>query len=171
MWRTIFIILTATMAGPPALADSKAWVATPFGVGPLKIGMSVPEAEAALGARLELDRDVTDDYEACTTAGVPGHTGVGLLFENLRLSRVSIGNASAIKTDRGLDNRATEADVKRAYAPLIEVTAAYSEPPALDLTFWAIRDKAGILFQTDTLRRVVEYRVGNKAIQYIEGCL
>ena len=156
------------MSSPAFTADAQ-WVITPDGLGPLKIGMTLAQASKALGARLTIDAHDSDAV-SCSELDVPDKGGLGMMFENRRLTRIAVFKPSHLKTTLGIGIGSTEAEVKAKYKPLDDKPQAYDELPAKDLTWWATKDKRGIRFQTDTTKHVKAIFAGNSAITYVEGC-
>ncbi len=145
------------------------WVLSPDGLGPLKIGMSEAQAAAALGAKLSA-ADLPDD--ACEERGVVGMKGLVLMFQQHRLTRISLVRGSRFKTDKGLGYGATETQVRAAYGAALKTEPnAYDDEPALYLTWWSKPGRRGIRYSTDAHRVVQGVDAGDDSIRYIEGCL
>ena len=166
--RTLITLCLMTTAASAA-AQTGGWRITPDGYGPVRIGMTRAQAEAAL--RTPLEGEAIDDAAVCIEMSpTRGHRGVYLMFLNNRLSRVSIGEEGQVRTPRGIGIGATEAQVRRAYPRgLRSEVHEYRALPARYLTFW-LRPGRGVRFETGEDRRVNIIHAGNESIQYVEGC-
>lgn len=170
-------ILISFAIATPAAAES-AWVATSYGAGPLKIGMTAAQVEAALGKPLNLTADGRKEIETCGNVAIPDQPGASMMFENGRLSSIAFTAPSAVKTARGIGIGATIKQVTTAYPGVTSDLSDYAGDgdPQRMLTFWAEPQKYGIRFLTNTsqpgsIQKVDLYRVGTKSIAYMEGCL
>lgn len=164
------LIGVALVAAMPAYA--KTWTLTPYGLGPIKIGMTADQVGKLVGKAISLaDDEVSDDPNVCAVVAVPDHPGVSALFEDQKLTSLWLWGASQNKTAEGIGVGASEDAVKAAY-PSLEITGAdYDEAPAANLTYWVRKDVAGLKFRTDTQRRVTSIAAGGRSIGYMEGCL
>ena len=169
--RAAAALLLALLAGPAASADSPAWKLTPDGWGPVKIGMTRSQVSNALKAGLE--GEAIEDANVCIEMIAANHTYPGLwfMFEDGRLSRISVGEKSKVTTPRGIGIGATAEAVRRAYGRALKAEGhEYLERPAEYLTFWTVPTKRGVRFETDLKRRVETIHAGGPSIQYVEGC-
>lgn len=159
----ISIIALALTAAQPA------WVLTPDGLGPVKMGMTQAQVLKALGGTLTGAAIESDDI--CVEKESSKLPGVGFMFEEKKLVRISLDTDSKIATPRGVRAGATAAQVRKAYPKgLVSEGNAYIDPPAEYLTYWTITGKKGVRFETDEKRNVYVIHAGTAAIQYIEGC-
>jgi len=157
-------------APPPA--EAPAPTLTPKGMGPLTIGMTDAEARAAVGAaNIEGDTG-TELSESCTEIKLKGEwPGIYLMIEEGKLSRISVGDASTLKTDKGIGLGATPAQVMAAYPDAKSEPHKYEEsPPAAYLTVWTTPDKEGTVFEVNGQGVVGSIHAGGPSIQYVEGC-
>ncbi|MBO9714252.1 hypothetical protein [Sphingomonas sp.] len=139
---------------------------TPDGYGSARLGMPVQQITEMLGT-LE---DGRGDFN-CLVARSGKDRGVRLLFIRDRLARVEVRAPSRARTPRGIGIGSTEAEVRRAYGPGLQVEANEYEPaPAKNLTFWTHPDARGVRFETDASQRVVAIYAGDRTIRYAEGC-
>src|SRR5512145_3202902 len=89
---------TATEAGQPAEGAATARRATPFtldfeGYGPVRIGMSVAEAERAMGRTFK-HGEYTDDPQACDllwVEGDPAYADLSFMQQEGRITRIATG--------------------------------------------------------------------------------
>lgn len=165
-------ILFAAVAGLALAASAPpppGTLLTPDGLGPVRIGMSRDEVVRVLGSPLE-GEELTEGCIEMQPAS--GYNGVTYMFEEGRLTRISIGLDSGIAAPRGIRAGATEADVMRAYGSAVEREQhTYQEPPAAYLTVWSETEGRGLQFETDEARRVDTVHAGGASIRYVEGCL
>ena len=160
------LMLAASTAAAPAQPP---WRLTADGLGPVRIGMSQAQVSKALKTRLT--GEAVEDENVCVEKEARSLRGVGFMFENGRLTRISIWKPSRTKTQRGITIGATAADVRRAYGRGLKAeTNYYEDKPAEYLTYWTAPGKRGIRFETGTDRRVYVIHGGTSSIQYVEGC-
>lgn len=177
----------ATPAEPAPAAEAPAAspaitfdVITPDGIGPLKIGMTKDEVIAAAG-----------DTRTPDAAGIPGECsefqpqrapdGLWVMIESGKLTRITIGEMSTLKTDKGLGLGDTADAVKTAYGAEAKATPhKYQDAPAEYVTWWKggpraepyVQDEAarGIVYEIDGTGKVGAIHAGGPSIQYVEGC-
>lgn len=161
---------------PPAEA-SGADVLTAQGFGPLRIGMSRAEVEAALGTDANPDAVGGADPQACDLfrpARAP--EGMLVMLERGVLTSVWVARNPAVKTDRGLGVGDTAERVRQVYGP--SVTAElhkYVDAPAAYLTAWTTADQTsaaarGVKYEIGQDGTVTRIGVGGPSIAYVEGC-
>ncbi len=150
---------------------------TAFGWGPLRVGMTVDEVIAAAGEDANPEAVGGPDPATCDEFR-PARAPAGLLvmIENGRLSRVSIGSGSPLRTDRGLGIGDDAAAVREAYGEEVESTPhAYVAAPGEYLTVLATEagadDIRGIVYEIGPEGRISRIHSGGPAIRYAEGCL
>ena len=158
------LALATAAAVPPS-----AWRLTPDGYGPIRIGMRRAEVARIVAAPL-VGEEVT---EGCIeTHASRGWGGMWFMFEEGRLTRISISGRTRVATPRGVGVGTTEAAVRRAYASGLTVEPHhYEDAPAHYLTFWVRPNVRGVRFETDRSRRVRTIHAGGPSIEYVEGCL
>ena len=150
-----------------AAAQPSPAVLTMTGLGPVQIGMTLAEAEQALGAGLEPIED-----EACTQIRrTDGHDPqIFYMVENGRITRIDIEDGSDIKTDKGVGIGATEAEVLAAYGPGMQVMPHKYDPHGHYLVMDSADAKSAILFETSN-GKVTMFRAGvHPSVDYVEGC-
>lgn len=163
----------ATFAVHAAPADD--WVLRYDGVGPLRMGMSFDQANAAVGGVLTRTPAGRPPTAGCVQIAVPGHHGVVLMITDDGLQRIDFFEPGA----------ATAADVAVG-AAVEQVLAAY---PHIEHKVHAYDDAEQYLTlyqpsgtpaaQTGLAMRFVTYKgkVGEviagrlREVSYIEGCL
>lgn len=173
----------AAAPGTPA-APAAEPVLTAEGYGPLRIGMTLAEVEAALGPDSDPDAVGGPEPESCDQfrpARAP--EGMLVMVEEGRLTRITLHEEARIATDRGLRVGAAAAEVRAAYgASLTAEPHEYQEPPAEYLTIWTRGAPApgegtvdpaarGLRYEVASDGRVSAIHGGGPSIQYVEGCL
>lgn len=162
------VALLLVAAAPAPTYD---WKLTPTGWGPVRIGMSQAQTEKAL--KIELEGEAFDNEGSCIElySSDPDLAGLYFMFLDGRLSRVSAGENSVIKTPRGTGVGATADEVRAAYGEKLQAEPhEYLDLPAEYLTYWVKPSKSGVRFETDAQRKVETIHAGNESIQLIEGC-
>lgn len=143
-------------------------VLTPEGLGPVKLGMTQQQVAKAIGGKLEGAAIESDDI--CVEKESTALTGVGFMFEEGRLTRISLGDGTDIQTARGIGIGAGAAAVRKAYGKALKTERnTYLDPPAEYLTVW-IKSGSGLRFEVDEKRKVYLIHAGGPSIQYVEGC-
>lgn len=165
---------------PPAAANTL----TAQGFGPLRVGMTKAEVEAALGPDSDPASVGGAEPEVCDQWR-PQRAPEGLLvmIQNGVLTRISVASPSTLKTDRGFGVGDTAAAIKAAYgASAVSQPHKYSSPPAEDIFVWAsggpatanayVQDAAarGVRYEIESTGKVGIVHVGGPAIQMVEGC-
>ncbi len=102
------------------------------------------------------------------------------MLEADKLTRITIGELSTVKTDRGLGLGDTPDAVKTAYGADAKATPhKYQEAPAEYITWWTApraepyvqdADARGFVYEIDGAGKVGAIHAGGPSIQYVEGC-
>lgn len=151
-----------------SLAAQGTLILTPDGLGPVKIGMTQKQVVAAIGGTLEGEAIESDDI--CVEKESSALRGVAFMFEDGKLTRISLAEGTDITTPRGIGPGASAASVRKAYRGIESEPNTYIEAPAEYLTFWTVRDKKGVRFELNEKRQVYVVHAGGASIQYVEGC-
>lgn len=170
---------TATVA--PADAD----MLTATGWGPLRIGMTRAEIEAALGKDSNPQLVGGPDPEQCDVfhpARAPD--ALRVMVENDKLSRIELIDRTDIRTADGFTVGDTAEAIKAKLGDRVAATPhKYAAAPAEYLTMWQSGAKPGPDgYAADAAARGITYEIGDDgtvtlifaggpAIQYVEGCL
>lgn len=165
---------TPAEPGAPVSAADKL---TAVGFGPLRVGMTRAEVEAALGPDANPEAVGGPDPASCDMFR-PERAPEGLLvmIENGVLTSVWISRNTAVETDRALNIGDTAAEVKRVYGAAAEVEPhKYVGPPAEYITVWSTPDHQspaarGLVYEIGQDGRVQSIAGGGPSIQYVEGC-
>jgi len=162
IFAAILLLAANAAAAPP-------WHLTVNGLGPVRIGMSPKQSANALGTKLS--GGATESGAVCVEKRADSLPGVTFMFENGRLTRISVHQPSQITTPRGVGAGASADQVRKAYGARLRVeNTKYEPPPAEYLTYWTVANKRGVRFETDSNRRVAVMHAGTESIIYVEGC-
>ena len=164
------VILALLLASAPA-TPTYDWKLTPAGWGPVRLGMNRDQVSKAL--KVELQGEAFDNEGSCIELyGKDGALpGFFFMFLDGKLSRISIGSPSDVKTPRGMGIGSTAEEVRTAYGKKLQAEPHhYLGEPAEYLTYWLKPEASGVRFETDAQQKVESIHAGNGSIQYVEGC-
>ena len=162
------IALLLTSAAPTRSYD---WKLTPAGWGPVRIGMTREQVAKAL--ETELRGDAFDNWGSCIELFPASEQlkGTYFMFQDGKLSRISVVDAGKLATPRGIHVGSTADEVRELYGEKLQAEPHhYIDLPAEYLTYWLKPAKSGVRFETDAERKVQTIHVGNDSIQLVEGC-
>lgn len=139
------------------------------GIGPVRVGMSIAQAEAAAGIRL-----TRPDSKECSYVRPQGSNyNVLFMVTNNRIARIDVQGNSRVTTVRGARIGDTESKIKSLYPGQIRVTRHNYQPKGHYLIFTPKdRSEANyrIIFETDG-NRVTNFRAGKlPEVTWVEGC-
>lgn len=158
-------------------------VLTADGWGPLRIGMTRDDVEAALGGAANPDAVGGPEPEICDEfrpARAP--EGFYVMIENGLLASITLTEGTTVQTPEGLSVGDSADAVRAAYGDRLEVYPHhYIGLPAEYLTIWTTgaipesgdpdENARGIRYETDAEGMVQRIHAGGPSIQYVEGCL
>lgn len=151
----------ATRAPSPA-----SWTMSETGWGPIRAGMSVDAARAALAGQLAEPAN-----RACDHVSPPGGpAGVLLMVVSGRVVRVEVSD-SAVATSTGARVGDTEARINQLYSGRVQTTPhKYSDGHYLTVRGSDADSIHRLVFETDG-QRVTRYRGGRMPeVEWVEGC-
>jgi hypothetical protein len=163
---SLLLVATVLVAAPERGYGAREWSLSFDGFGPVKVGMTVPEAEKALNMRLGADRapDETCHY----VLNEKQLSGVGFMVLEGRIARIDVSTRDH-PTWRGARVGATEAELRRLH-PQIAVNSHPYDDRGHDLRLASRDRRRALIFETDG-QVVTSFRAGMaKAVAYIEGC-
>jgi hypothetical protein len=166
-----------TAPAAPGAPVSAAHKITAQGYGPLRVGMTRAEVEAALGPDSQPNAAGGPEPESCDMFR-PAHAPDGLLVmvEDGRLTSVWVSDNPAVESDRALNVGDPAAEVKRVYGAAAEVSPhEYQDPPAEYVTAWSGPTRTGpnargVKYEIGADGRVAAIAGGGPSIAYVEGC-
>ena len=176
---------TADTAAPPAAAApapatptqpgaDTAWVLRMDGMGPLRIGMTVDEARAALGGDLRLSDDVVGTDGGPDRCQYPASgrllSGVLVMLEGQRIVRIQVDSGSAA-TAEGARIGDPESRIQQLYAGRVTVQPhKYTDGHYLVVRPAEADTTRLLIFETDG-QAVQRFRAGQRPqVEYVEGC-
>jgi hypothetical protein len=144
-----------------------AWVLRADGIGPVNVGMTLAQLNAALNEKFA--RPQEKEEQTCFYVSPARHPGVAIMIENGRASRIDVG-VRGIPTERGAQVGDSEKQVKSLYGAAVKVEPhAYTgEEGGHYLTVRSGR--YAIRFNTRDSQVKSVYSGLFSAVQYIEGC-
>lgn len=164
---------TTTGTGPetasPTTGTPADTAAHASGFGPVRAGMTVAEAERALGATLVLQGP---QLEPCDHVFEAKRPGVAYMIIDGRVARVDVRSGSTIRTAEGAGIGDTEERIHALYPGRVEVQPhKYTDGHYLIVRPVAPADSAyRMIFETDG-RTVTIYRTGRlPEVGWVEGC-
>lgn len=166
LYAVFFFASTVLVAGLTSIEKMKVSFS---GLGPVKPGMTVPEASTVLGVSLKSEED--SGTEGCAYF-VPANGVKGLYFMVVddHIVRVDVENP-AILTENGAKVGDTENTIKKIYGNNVVVGPHHYEEKGHYLTIWSRDKKFLLLFETDDKGIVTRYRSGlANEVKWSEGC-
>lgn len=165
----------SAVEGAPVSAADKL---SATGFGPLRIGMSRAEVEAAMGPDANPGAVGGPDPERCDQFR-PERAPEGLLvmMQQGVLASVWLTGRATAETDRGLNIGDTAAEVRRVHGDAVQARPhAYQSPPAEYLTVWTTAEREGpsargVTFEIGQDGRVRSIAGGGPSILAVEGCV
>lgn len=145
------------------------WKLSLNSIGPIKVGMSVEEAEKAAGIKL------TQPYSKECSYVRPEGSDYDLLFIVIdnRIARIDVREESRITTARGIGIGDAEEQIKSLYPGQLKVTPHKYDPRGEYLTFVPKNSSEAnyrIVFETKR-NRVTSVRAGKlPEVEWVEGC-
>lgn len=172
-----YLIPAVTCCVAVALAGTEERTLSADGLPPVKIGMTVKQAETVLHTKL-LGENVGDpDYVGCDYVARADNRepAVSYMVEQHKITRIDVlavdGDAPQFSTTRGIHIGSTEQSTRKAYGSSLKVESRpYQGEPDHELTVEAPDHKRAIVFETGQ-GRVDQIRVGVlPSVKYWEGC-
>jgi len=154
---------------PPTARPVSDWVLTPSAFGPVQIGWTVEQLNAALGDSLKPTFEISDQCDQLAPAAFPTGTSVMVLGDTV--VRIDVYEPG-ILTPEGTGVGDSEASLLQVYGPRAAVTPhKYSGPEGHYVTVRDAKDPRRMtIFDTDGIT-VLNYRAGMApGVEYVEGC-
>lgn len=167
MLRRILTTIALLAVAATALGADGEWVIREDGVGPAKIGMTVPELRAALHQRLIEDKD--SGSEGCWYARPAKHPDISFMIEDGRFVRADV-TVRGIATTDGIQVGDSESAVRKRYGSKMTVEPHKYIDDGHYLTLQSSDRKYGVRFETEKGKITSFYAGQFSAIQYVEGC-
>lgn len=168
-------------AAPAAMGDAaSANVLTPLGYGPLKIGMTQADVDAAVGPPPANAAEA--EPSECRYYHPPrAPEGLLVMVENGVLTRLTATKDSTVKTDDGVGVGDDGAQLKARYAAATVTPHKYQAAPSAYVTLWPGKPQLQGAYVTDPTARGLVFEIGDDgkvafihaggpSIQNVEGC-
>ncbi|MNS60585.1 hypothetical protein D3C72_935920 [compost metagenome] len=168
-------------AAPAAMGDAaSANVLTPLGYGPLKIGMTQAEADAAVGPPPANAAEA--EPSECRYYHPPrAPEGLLVMVENGVLTRLTATKDSTVKTEDGVGVGDDGEQLKARYAAATVTPHKYQGAPSAYVTLWPGKPQLQGAYVTDPTARGLVFEIGDDgkvafihaggpSIQNVEGC-
>jgi hypothetical protein len=145
------------------------WTLSFQGFGPVRVGMTVREAEKALKMKLQEEETAQSEPDGCHYASNDDALpGIGLMVEGRRIVRIDVFSGP-YRTRSGVHVGMTEQDVKSRH-PRIESEKHFYDPSGHYLSLSSDDQRYRMRFETDG-NVVTTFRSGERgAVAYVEGC-
>ncbi len=176
MGRAIFFLCLGVLAAPVEAAERV--VLRPDGLGTVTFGMTLDEAQAALGTPLVETRDAGSPSKTCRHVkradGV--EPSVVYMVENGKITRAEIFRprgqpAPPIATAEGIAIGASDKTVRAKYRGRLKATPNTYSETGTDIEVFTPGGQNGLLFEIEK-GTVASLRAGLvPSVRYIEGCL
>jgi hypothetical protein len=153
-------------APPEEMTPAAEWEVTPAGIGPIKAGMSLEEANIVTHNGIDMSKKLEEcDYARLTNAP----KGVAMMVEKGTVSRIEVREGS-VATTKGAKIGDSEDRIKSLYPGQVKVMPhKYTDGHYLVVTPPSGGNNR-IVFETDG-QKVLRYRSGREpAVEYVESC-
>ena len=157
----------ADPAPPPAPVPEAAWTVSATGYGPIRVGWTVAELNAALKENVRPTYQASDECDYIHPARLP--VRVNLMVVKDTVVRVDV-DTTGVLTDKGAGVGDSEQRIAELYGP-VKVQFHKYRPGGHNLIVTDPADSMlRIVFETDS-GKVVRYRAGRRPpVDYVEGC-
>lgn len=153
----------------PRDTTTKVSTIEPKGFGPIRVGMTVAEAERAVGAPLAM---LGPKMEPCYYVSSGDRPGVAFMIIEGRVARIDVHQQSIVRTAEGAGIGDTQARIQSLYPGRVEVQPhKYVEGRYLIVRPAAAADSGyRVIFETDG-KKVSRFRAGRlPEVRWVEGC-
>jgi hypothetical protein len=148
-------------------AHASSWQIHSEGYGPVRIGMTLGQAERLLGSTLVLKESPL--VGGCFVATPKkGHKGVQLIVQGNSIA-FAVATAVGTRADSGLQVGDKAAEVRRRYGDRVEVVADRYVDNSRHLFIWEKNKSRGLRFEIGSDDRINGIRGGNPTIVAEEG--
>lgn len=160
---------------PPATADtprpvpppSTSWTVTQNGIGPLRAGMTIAQANSAIGGGFAAPKGYSGGCGYAVLVKAP--SGLAVMLEDGKIARVEV-RSGGIATAAGARIGDSESRIKSLYAGRVTSTPHKYASGGHYLTVTPSDPANRIIFETDG-SKVTEYRSGRTpAVEQVERC-
>lgn len=151
-----------------SLNAAEPWTLSSRGYGPLTPGMSVAQAQQALGTSLKTFENQPLDPDCDHLYPASGHPGISLMVQAGRVTRISL-DSPMLSTRSGLRVGDSAARVKAVLGRQLEIEAHKYDDDGQYFYVWEASRQRGVKFEI-VGGRVQTIYAGDSSIQLVEGC-
>lgn len=154
----------------PLTAANTDWLISPEGIGPIRIGMTLKQAEKASGSKFNPVK--LDEYEdkSCYYATLKGTKNLTFMVNGNTIVRVNVSNP-AYSTDMGAKIGDTETHVQTLYHNSLKSEAHHYDEKGHYLTLIQKPQDRAIRFETDGKLITLIYSGRINEVHLVENCL
>ena len=146
----------------------RVWAVREDGVGPVKIGMSLPELNKVLAENFSVPDD--KEEQGCFYVNPGKHPEFAFMILDGHLARIDV-STPGVFTSKGAQVGDTEAQVLKIYGDRMKVEPHhYNAPEGHYLTAQSSDGSYGIRFETENGKIDMFYAGSVSAIHFVEGC-
>jgi hypothetical protein len=163
---TVGGLLPAAAGAAPVTDHSRL---TQNGLGSMRLGMTVDQAQRRTGQRIQNNLFTPGDTSCGIAQLFPESLGVNMQTTNLRIWVINVSQAG-ISTRSGVEVGDTVADLRRAYGSRLRSQPNKYTPKARDYWVSFPRNRK-LVFYANPQRKVTQISSGRKPeIDFVEGC-
>lgn len=153
-------------------AHVKDWKLSQDNLGPIKINMTLQEAEKATGIQFNSKKPDPDQAEniSCFYVTLKGMTGISFMVEDNKIVRINISSPDYLTT-QGAKIGDTEAQVQGLYKGKLEVEPHHYDRKGHYLTLIDKVHDRSIRFETNGKTITLIYSGKNEPVHFVEDCL
>ena len=162
-----FLLIFAILVLIGVAAAHESWIVRMDGVGPVKVGMTLSQLNAALHEHFSYTEE--EGGPSCFYVRPKKHPQLAFMMEDGHLVRVDVDKAG-IRTESGLGVGDTETRAKAVYGTKLRIEASQYTGDEGGHYLTVRSGNYGIRFETEH-GKITEFYAGTyDAIQYVEGC-
>ncbi|MGD0841325.1 MAG: hypothetical protein ABSA32_09235 [Candidatus Acidiferrales bacterium] len=166
--RTSALLAVIAIFGMSLVQADDGWVIREDGVGPIKVGMTLPQLNATLHERFSMPRNKDD--QACFYVKSTQHAHIAFMIDDGHFSRVDV-DAPGIPTTEGIQVGDSEEHARRVYGAQMKVEPQKYIDDGHYLTVRSADGRYGIRFETEK-GKIQDFYAGQfDDVQLVEGCL
>jgi len=144
------------------------WVLRFDGIGPVRVGMTLPQVNSAMGKRFQIPSD--PDEKDCFYINPTKHPGLAIMLLHQRVARVDVDGTDT-PTSLGIRNGDSEKRTLTVYGSRMRVEPSfYDAPDGHYLTIFSPGKRVGIRFESYDGKIKRFYAGTREAIAFVEGC-
>ena len=164
--RALAVLVTLTVMNIVVLGASDVWVIREDGVGPAKVGMTLPQLNVALHEKFALPEEKGN--QGCFYVHPSRHSHIAFMIEDGRLARVDI-DAPGISTMTAFKLGDSELHAREVYGTKLRIESQKYTDEGHYLTVHSSNGQYGMRFETEKGKIQRFYAGRFAAVQYVEG--